>query len=505
MRLHLKRGPAGIAEQMGERQAGLPKRRPDSRPHILLEFRGRPQESQVLELKSRGAAIVGYVPATGLMVAAPEGTRLDGLGLVRAGALAREHKLSAALSSGATAFVVEFHPDVEAAEARAVLRENGLEEHYHPALLAHHALVYGPASAAARLADWDEVAYVYPAGAGLVQGAQVYPCPGPMTPYGRIGQYIETVGEGWDGDGKGAAQLGYFLGQLATRVPRTQAQAEILRALAEWGKYAQVSFLPAANPQSPRTVAILFAGGTHGDPYPFDGPGRVLAHTFYPAPPNPEPVAGDMHLDDSENWGIGQGVDIFSVALHEAGHALGLGHSDTPGTVMYPYYSKVTGLTGADIAAIRQLYGSRDSSAEPAHPEPPPQPDPEPDTPAAPDPPPAPPTLPPPPDPPAKPPVKPQTPAATDTVAPSLRILSPVSTSVLTSSASIVFAGIASDNTGVAKVTWTDSLGNGGAASGTVQWKTAPVPLRVGSNTITIRAYDAAGNSSWRSVMVTRR
>jgi hypothetical protein len=91
-----------------------------------------------------------------------------------------------------------------------------------------------------------------------------------------------------------------------------------------------------------------------------------------------------------------------------------------------------------------------------------------------------------------------------DTVAPALTVLSPSGTSVLTYGASMIFSGIASDNVGVVKVTWTDSLGNTGTGTGTTSWQTAAIPMRLGTNTITIRAYDAAGNSGWRSVMVTR-
>jgi hypothetical protein len=68
----------------------------------------------------------------------------------------------------------------------------------------------------------------------------------------------------------------------------------------------------------------------------------------------------------------------------------------------------------------------------------------------------------------------------------------------------MVFSGTASDNVGVVKVTWTDSIGNTGNATGTTTWQTAGIPMRVGTNTITIRAYDAAGNYGWRSVTVTR-
>jgi outer membrane biosynthesis protein TonB len=168
---------------------------------------------------------------------------------------------------------------------------------------------------------------------------------------------------------------------------------------------------------------------------------------------------------------------------------------------MYPYYSLVTGLTANDIAAVRQLYAARDAgTAPPAPGTPEPAPDPKPVDPAPPEPPkPANPPKPPnPPQPPQKPPIP-------DTVAPSLRILSPPTTTVLTSGKTIVISGAASDNVGVVKVTWTDSIGNTGPASGTTSWQTAAIPVRVGSNTITIRAFDAAGNSGWRSLVVTRR
>jgi hypothetical protein len=68
----------------------------------------------------------------------------------------------------------------------------------------------------------------------------------------------------------------------------------------------------------------------------------------------------------------------------------------------------------------------------------------------------------------------------------------------------MAFSGTASDNVGVAMVKWTNSTGYSGTASGTSRWS-ASVPLLVGNNVVTIRAYDGAGNSAWRAITVVRR
>ena len=216
--------------------------------------------------------------------------------------------------------------------------------------------------------------------------------------------------------------------------------------------------------------------------YSFDGPGGALAHTFFPAPDTREPMAGDLHLDADETWRVGASVDIFSVVLHEAGHALGLAHSDDPRSVMYPYYRQQSGLGASDIAAVQALYGNKGSSAIPVSP---------PVT--------TPPTIPPA----TNPSPVTTTGSGADVTPPMLTIGSPNGTLISTYLASITISGTASDGIGVTAVKWTTSTGGSGIASGTSTW-TASIPLLVGDNAVTVRAYDAAGNSSWRAVMVVR-
>jgi hypothetical protein len=75
---------------------------------------------------------------------------------------------------------------------------------------------------------------------------------------------------------------------------------------------------------------------------------------------------------------------------------------------------------------------------------------------------------------------------------------------VQTSQSTITVTGTASDNVAVSKVTWENIIMGSGTAAGTSNWTAAAIPVYVGTNTLIIRAYDAAGNSSWRTLTVVR-
>jgi len=92
-----------------------------------------------------------------------------------------------------------------------------------------------------------------------------------------------------------------------------------------------------------------------------------------------------------------------------------------------------------------------------------------------------------------------------DVTAPNLTITNPSTTSVSTQRSTITIIGTSQDNGGVAEVSWSNSTGPSGIATGTTNWSTGEIPLLVGDNRITIRAKDAAGNVGWRALVVTRR
>ena len=447
---------------------------PQGPGHLLVQFAGGPSVDDLRELERRGARVVGSAPDGGVTISADQPISLAGLAVEWSGPLLAEDKISPLLSKGGAnggpaAVVIEFHRDVHMRRALQLLRGANVQVLRHPDLLPNHVLAVATLPVLTQIAGFDEVAYIFPASNDLIQGNHVMACSGAEMTAGPVGQYV-LVGNGWSGAGAdGVVQLEYVFTQMSAKLPAAGAQSEIVRAFQEWAKNAKLQFVPGTGATGNQTVSILFAEGLHGDNYPFEPGSAVLAHTFFPSPTDPEPLAGDMHLNEDQDWHIGTDIDLYTVALHEAGHALGLGHTDDPNTIMYPYYRFGAGLSSGDIAGVQALYGNPDTATPPVT------------SPVTP-----PPSLP--------------TPAAL-----SLAIANPVSTSVTTTAASIPISGTASGGTGNLQVVWSNSQGGSGPAAGSANWSVASVPLAMGANTIIVVVTDGAGNSASQSIAVTRQ
>jgi hypothetical protein len=129
----------------------------------------------------------------------------------------------------------------------------------------------------------------------------------------------------------GQQQIRWFMG---TGTPDLNSEVSAIQAgLDTWAGLIPRSFPPTAT-SSNAHLQVSFATGDHGDGFPFDGSGTILAHAFYPQD-------GRIHFDDAESWGLSDGggkTDLQTVALHETGHALGLRHSGNEDAVMYAFY-----------------------------------------------------------------------------------------------------------------------------------------------------------------------
>ncbi|XDV45064.1 hypothetical protein PO909_013233, partial [Leuciscus waleckii] len=158
---------------------------------------------------------------------------------------------------------------------------------------------------------------------------------------------------------------------LPSLKPKT-VQPIMAYAFKAWSDVTNLEFQPASSSEQDRAdIKISFARSLHEDGYPFDGKGGTLAHAFFPGEYD---LAGDTHFDDEESWTYGDdsGTDLFTVAVHEFGHALGLSHSSSSPSIMRPYYQGAVGdiasytLPADDRYAIQSIYGMKKGSPTPS-------------------------------------------------------------------------------------------------------------------------------------------
>jgi hypothetical protein len=140
-------------------------------------------------------------------------------------------------------------------------------------------------------------------------------------------------------------------------------EKQIEKAAQVWAQQTNINFAVVADDGAPAGSGNY----EQGDPGMGDiridgysqGPGGTnpLASAYMPPPANNYSIAGDITFNTSQPFNLGNTYDLFTVASHEMGHALGLLHSWDSSATMYPAYSgTATGLNSDDIAGIRTIY-----------------------------------------------------------------------------------------------------------------------------------------------------
>jgi hypothetical protein len=163
-----------------------------------------------------------------------------------------------------------------------------------------------------------------------------------------------------DGTELGGAQSNIFASFNGNPYLAGRWQNEILRAAQVWAQQTNLNFVVVPDDGAPLGEGAYQQGSpNHGDirigGHNFGN--TALAEAAQPPPINNYSGAGDIIFNTGMNFKVGTTYDLFTVASHEIGHALGLDHTGLGPSVMYPLYNGMKpGLNADDIAGIRSIY-----------------------------------------------------------------------------------------------------------------------------------------------------
>jgi predicted Zn-dependent protease len=193
-----------------------------------------------------------------------------------------------------------------------------------------------------------------------------------LTPYSAstnawIHPELITLGFVPDGTIVGSNSQGYVTSNLQSTFNAKFGSAaawqnQILKAAQQWAQQTNLNFAVITDNGAqigtgsyqqgdPNQADIRFGGYNFGS--------TTLAQGYMPPPINNYSIAGDIQFNTGQTWNVGSTYDLFTVAMHEIGHALGLYHSGVVSADMYgSYQGTKSALASDDVSGMRSIYSS---------------------------------------------------------------------------------------------------------------------------------------------------
>jgi predicted Zn-dependent protease len=148
----------------------------------------------------------------------------------------------------------------------------------------------------------------------------------------------------------------YVAGRDTDELTKEEWDGELKLAFDSWSAVTPLTFEQV---EAAEEVDLVLSAGRRRREG-FGRQGGVLAWAQLPPTRNYDGILVSK-FDSAEHWTLPDsdthGIVFRAVASHEIGHLLGLGHSDDPDSLMYPYITASVSPESDDIKKIQRLYG----------------------------------------------------------------------------------------------------------------------------------------------------